>query len=136
MNFKEDPKNLIIPLDLAKIIYDKWDADLAILDNPDQVYGKALHGKGQVTFKNGNKYEGEFHNGMLHGIQFRLYIGLGKFVWASGVVYEGEFTYNKIEGQGTYLWPEGSTYTGVVVNGLRHGQGKFVTADKSAIYEG
>ncbi|CAD8091168.1 unnamed protein product [Paramecium primaurelia] len=128
MNFKEDPKNLIIPLDLAKIIYDKWDADLAILDQPDQVYGKALHGKGEVTFKNGNKYEGEFHNGMLHGE--------GTFTWASGVIYKGEFTYNKIEGQGTYYWPEGSTYTGIVVNGLRHGQGKFVTADKSAVYEG
>ncbi|CAK59186.1 unnamed protein product (macronuclear) [Paramecium tetraurelia] len=130
MNFKEDPKNLIIPLDLAKIIYDKWDADLAILDQPDQVYGKALHGKGEVTFKNGNKYEGEFHNGMLHGSSE------GTFTWASGVIYKGEFTYNKIEGQGTYYWPEGSTYTGTVVNGLRHGQGKFVTADKSAIYEG
>jgi hypothetical protein len=35
MNFKEDPKNLIIPLDLAKIIYTEWDADLAILDQPD-----------------------------------------------------------------------------------------------------
>lgn len=36
MNFKEDPKNLIIPLDLAKIIYNPgWDAELAILDQPD-----------------------------------------------------------------------------------------------------
>ena len=29
MNFKEDPKNLIIPLDLAKIINNPcWDAEL------------------------------------------------------------------------------------------------------------
>lgn len=67
MDFKDDPRNLIIPLDLAKIIYTDWDADLAILDQPDQVYGKALHGNGRVTFKNGNTYNGEFHNGMLHG---------------------------------------------------------------------
>ena len=25
-------------------------------------------------------------------------LGEGTFIWASGVVYKGEFTYNKIEG--------------------------------------
>lgn len=38
--------------------------------------------------------------------------GKGKFTWASGVVYDGDFTYNKIEGEGKYFWPDGSTYIG------------------------
>jgi hypothetical protein len=52
------------------------------------------------------------------------------------VVYEGEFTYNKISGIGTYLWSDGSVYKGSVVNGLRHGEGRFVANGESATYEG
>lgn len=60
-------------------------------------------------------------------VQLLKYISLGKgkFTWANGVIYEGDFTYNKIEGDGTYLWPDGSKYVGTVINGLRHGFGKF-----------
>jgi hypothetical protein len=35
MNFDELPKNLIIPLDLTKIIYEDYSADITILDKPD-----------------------------------------------------------------------------------------------------
>ena len=53
---------------------------------------------------------------MLHGIFcliiLSISIGKGKFTWASGVVYDGDFTYNKIEGEGKYFWPDGSTYIG------------------------
>jgi len=45
--------------------------------------------------------------------------GQGKFTWVTGVVYEGEFTYNKIQGVGFYKWPDGSIYNGQVANGLR-----------------
>lgn len=31
----DNPENLIIPLELSKIIYEEWDADLVILDKPD-----------------------------------------------------------------------------------------------------
>lgn len=63
-------------------------------------------------------------------------LGKGKFVWKNEVVYDGEFTYNKIQGIGTYRWPDGSVFTGSVVNGLRHGDGKFIASGESAIYEG
>ena len=74
-----EEKNLIIPIELTKIIYSSWKADLSLADSPTQVYGKALHGSGEVTFKNGNSYQGNFHNGMLHG--------LGKFTWVNGTIY-------------------------------------------------
>lgn len=32
---EEQPENLIIPLELTKIIYSDWNADLTILDKPD-----------------------------------------------------------------------------------------------------
>lgn len=34
-----------------------------------KIYGKALVGKGTMSFPNGNKYQGEFHRGMIHGTQ-------------------------------------------------------------------
>ena len=49
---------------------------------------------------------------MVFIIYDHLYPGKGKFTWASGVVYDGDFTYNKIEGEGKYFWPDGSTYIG------------------------
>lgn len=30
--------------------------------------------------------------------------GKGKFNWINGVVYEGDFNYNSIEGTGKYVW--------------------------------
>jgi len=58
------------------------------VDIPEQIYGKALHGDCKVEFKNGNKYNGEFHNGMLHGN--------GELIWKDGTIYRGQFIYNKI----------------------------------------
>jgi len=34
-NQREDPENLIIPLELGKTLYQEWDADLTIFDKPD-----------------------------------------------------------------------------------------------------
>ena len=109
-------------------MYESWNAELVILDKPDQVYGKALHGNGSVTFKNGNIYEGDLFNGMMHGV--------GKFRWKNGVYYEGEFKYNSIEGKGKYFWTDGSRYVGEVKNSLREGQGTFVGPNNEATYEG
>lgn len=80
------PRNVTIPLEICSLILNPVtgaDTELSFLELPDQVfnfiffekkkkknskvYGKALHGKTQVTFKNGNIYEGEFENGMIHG---------------------------------------------------------------------
>merc|ERR1712206_49840 len=38
--------------------------------------------------------------------------GLGKFFWAEGSVYEGEFQDNYIHGEGEYKWNDGRTYKG------------------------
>lgn len=55
-------------------------------------------------------------------------------MWANGIVYDGEFTDNRITGKGAYKWPDGSTYEGEVKDGLRHGFGKYMVDD--ATYEG
>lgn len=86
-HFPKAPKNLIIPLEICSLIINPVtsDTELNFLDLSNQVsikiifllffiflkvYGKALHGQNKISFKNGNKYEGEFENGMLHGFLY------------------------------------------------------------------
>ena len=33
--------------------------------------------------------------------------GFGKYRWADGAVYEGDWLDNKLEGFGVYKWPDG-----------------------------
>lgn len=80
--------NLLLPIELTKILYSEWEGQLEIASGEDQLYGKSLNGPCKVTFKNGNKYNGQFTNGLLHGT--------GVFIWANGIVYEGEFKHNKL----------------------------------------
>lgn len=60
--------------------------------------------------------------------------GQGRFQWTDGVVYAGEFQFNKITGEGTYTWPDDSTYTGQVLNSMRSGFGVF--KQNGVTYEG
>lgn len=38
--------------------------------------------------------------------------GHGKYLWADGSVYEGEWIDNRISGNGIYLWKDGRRYYG------------------------
>lgn len=96
-------------------------------------------------------YEGCFNdNGQFHGH--------GRLSFASGDVYEGEFSDGTRQGSGTYTWKDGRSYTGhfeqnaragtgtmsfpngdyyegAFVQGKRQGYGRFLFAD-GALYEG
>lgn len=117
---------MMLPIELTKILYDKFEGEISTSSQDSEIYGKCLNGPGKVLFKNGNRYEGEFYNGLLNGT--------GKFIWANGIVYEGQFTDNRITGRGAYRWPDGSSYEGEVKDGLRHGSGRYTIDD--ATYEG
>lgn len=85
------------------------------------------HGKGTITFVNGDSYTGDFFEDKL--------TGFGIFTFASGDVYEGNLVDGKKEGRGKYTSSEGSEYDGEFKNDLRHGKGKHLTAD-GGVYEG
>ncbi|XP_004945158.1 radial spoke head 10 homolog B isoform X2 [Gallus gallus] len=51
-----------------------------------------------------NKYMGDFVNGERHG--------RGKFIYASGAVYDGEWAHNKKHGKGKFVFKNGSIYEG------------------------
>lgn len=49
-------------------------------------------GKGYAEFTSGNKYNGDFERGQMHGH--------GEYVWTDGLIYTGDFVNNRITGTG------------------------------------
>ena len=80
-----------------------------------------------LIYSNGDRYEGDFINGMFHG--------KGVFIWANGDRYEGNFFLNKRTGIGIYSWPNGERYEGQFVDGKLNGWGTYTWPDRS-FYEG
>ena len=65
--------------------------------------------RGEKTFADGSRYEGDFHRGKMSG--------WGVFTTKEGDRYEGEFGDDKPNGFGTYKEADGSTYAGLWTNG-------------------
>lgn len=76
-----------------------------------------------VSFPNGDRYEGEFRNGLMHG--------WGVYVSKLGDRYEGMFENDLRNGPGTQTTTSGDRYTGMFVSGIRHGLGSQTQSDGS-----
>ncbi len=86
-----------------------------------------LNGKGKYTYPDGGKYEGEFLDDKFHGH--------GIYTYANGRKYEGDWKDGKRDGKGTFTYPDGGKYEGEWKYGEIHGQGKY-TYKNGDIYEG
>ena len=60
--------------------------------------------KGVRNYENGDKYEGEFLNGKIHG--------KGIYIYANGDKYEGVFVNGKLTSKGTFTCSNGNRFTG------------------------
>ena len=80
-----------------------------------------------MTFPNGERYEGEFKDGLFHG--------WGVYVFQNGDRYEGEFVEDRMSGEGTMAYKNGNVYKGQFHNGVRYGQG-LLTFKNGDVYDG
>lgn len=71
-----------------------------------------------VVFPNGDRYEGQFKDG--------LFNGWGIYQYAEGDRYEGEFRNDLKEGRGIYESIDGERYEGTFVRDVRHGTGRLI----------
>ncbi|KAL6072447.1 Membrane occupation and recognition nexus protein MORN1 [Balamuthia mandrillaris] len=75
------------------------------------------HGRGKLTWDDGESFEGEFE----HDEKVR-----GTFRWKTGDVYTGEWKNDLMTGVGTYEYADGRRYVGSWEKGYRHGIGRFI----------
>ena len=72
------------------------------------------HGLGTMTWRDGQKYEGTWDEGMKSGH--------GLLTQRSGESYKGSFFSDQIEGEGVYQFVDGTVYTGTWKDGKQNGQ--------------
>ena len=89
-------------------------------------YGEE-HGRGRLTWTNGDCYDGEWQNGNRHG--------WGVITFASGGQYNGDWQKNEKHGRGKYTFKDSGSYDGDWQSGKRHGRGVMTYAD-GARYDG
>jgi hypothetical protein len=89
------------------------------LPNGDRYEGEfrngLFNGWGVYTYRSGDRYEGEFAEDLKHG--------KGTYTSSDGEKYVGEFVKDRRQGQGTLFLKNGDRYVGSFENGLPHGQG-------------
>ncbi len=82
------------------------------------------------TWKNGDRYEGEWNMALKHGT--------GTDIFITGDSYTGEYKDGKPHGKGQHTWSNGAIYVGDFKDGLKHGKGKWRSGrgPQSNSYEG
>ena len=72
-------------------------------------------GNGVLTYINGDKYDGEWKNNMMHG--------QGVFEHNKGDIYNGTWKNNKKSGYGVYTYSNGDVYEGMFIEDTLEGYG-------------
>ena len=85
------------------------------------------------TFDNGNKYVGDYKDGLLSGQGTFFFIGDSQW---KGDKYVGEFKYGKYNGQGTYTFANGIKYVGEWSDDKYNGRGVLYLSDGSVSQSG
>jgi hypothetical protein len=83
----------------------------------------------RVVSHDNSSYEGEWRNGVKHG--------LGVHIFADGGFFDGVFNNGKYwTGKGRMVFPSGDSYDGKWLNGLKHGEGVLRSANGTLKFKG
>jgi hypothetical protein len=85
-----------------------------------------MHGSGCCVSSDGEKYVGEYVDGVPHG--------KGVYTFKNGNVYEGDYCEGRIEGHGTIKFPDNRRFVGFFKDNKKHGRGRYEGA--TGVYEG
>jgi hypothetical protein len=91
------------------------------------------HGKGILTWPNGQRYEGDFVNDVKHGYGVMRMVDGNTNKFAG--TYEGEFRNDVFNGKCVITEPSGARYEGQCKDGKRHGKG-LRTSEDGVKFEG
>ncbi|GFS25910.1 MORN repeat-containing protein 2 [Elysia marginata] len=98
--------------------------------NGDKYDGECIQTEGDSVERTGHGVHttvlGIVYDGMWENDKMN---GKGKLTHASGAEYEGEFVNNQFHGVGKYVWPNGSFYQGQFVENRMEGQGEFTDTE-------
>jgi hypothetical protein len=112
-----------------------------------QLMNGVICGRGMMRWRDGAVYEGEFALGLRNGhgifkaggaLAGMVYEGdfdndkmegVGRCTFADGRQYSGQWREGHIEGTGSMHWQNGSEYTGEYVRDKKHGHGTFKWPD-------
>jgi hypothetical protein len=86
------------------------------------------HGRGTFFYKNGDRYDGYWVNGMPQGE--------GRMIYANENIYEGQWHEGKRNGYGVLTKRNGDHFEGHWVNDMREGQGSYYYHDKNKLFVG
>lgn len=86
--------------------------------NMEEVDETQLEDRGQVQFKNGATYTGQWLGNMKHGY--------GVQIWKDGAKYEGNWRFNKACGHGKFWHVDGDIFEGEWLDDKANGHGIYI----------
>lgn len=87
-----------------------------------------MQGKGRLIQTMLGIYEGDWRDSKAHG-KGRLIKPSMMTNNSDGVVYNGEFSQDRKNGEGIEEWPDGTKYIGLYYNELKNGKGMMIWPD-------
>ncbi|KAK2956005.1 putative serine/threonine protein kinase [Blattamonas nauphoetae] len=121
MSYRGD-KQQSVPHGKGTLTYENGDVYIG------QFYKGSRDGHGTYRYKDGRTYEGEWSRNVFHGN--------GKLTLTSGKIFEGTFDKGRMVGDVHVSFPNGDDYLGEVLGLKFHGRGVFKRLNDNAMYDG